>query len=333
MMRSWTNATQSRGGRFVRALGLATALAIALGSCAETQLAVTAVKRLQQPDQAVGLYKVGKPYQVDGVWYYPQVNYRYRETGIASWYGPKFHNRRTANGETFDMTALSAAHQTLPLPSLVRVTNLENGRSLVLRVNDRGPFAHGRIIDISRRGAKLLGFYGKGTARVRVEILPEESRQLAALALRNGGAAQIGAPRMPAVPQVPVEVADLPGSSGPSIRRAATRHTPSPIRPAPPIGPSTADGGIAKPTGVVTLTSTKPTRLFVQAGAFTQFENATRLRRKLDQLAQASVHKAIVGTNQFYRVRLGPLDDVKDADAMLERLIQTGHREAKIVVE
>ncbi|MSO75680.1 MAG: septal ring lytic transglycosylase RlpA family protein [Alphaproteobacteria bacterium] len=132
-----------------------------------------------------GTYKVGKPYQIDGVWYYPREDFGYAETGIASWYGEAFHAKRTANGERYDMTALTAAHRTLPLPSLVRVTNLENGRSLVVRVNDRGPFARGRIIDMSSRSATLLGFQGQGTAKVRVEVMARESRLLADLA-RDG---------------------------------------------------------------------------------------------------------------------------------------------------
>ena len=122
-----------------------------------------------------GTYKIGKPYQIMGQWYYPKEDYNYSEEGIASWYGEDFHEKTTANGEEYNMNTLTAAHRTLPLPSIVRVTNLENGRSLVLRVNDRGPYAKNRIIDISKRGAELLGFKTKGTAKVRVEVLAKES--------------------------------------------------------------------------------------------------------------------------------------------------------------
>ena len=134
-----------------------------------------------------GRYHVGKPYQVGGRWYYPAEVESYDNVGQASWYGPKFHRRMTSNGEWFDQDYLSAAHPTLPLPSYARVTNLENGRSIRLRVNDRGPYAHGRIIDLSKRAAELLGFHNQGTAKVRVQILETESRQLAMLA--SGGAA------------------------------------------------------------------------------------------------------------------------------------------------
>lgn len=125
-----------------------------------------------------GVYKVGNPYQIMGRWYYPKEDYHYSEVGIASWYGDDFHAKKTANGESYDMNTLTAAHRTLPLPSIVKVTNLENGRSLVLRVNDRGPYAKERIIDISKRGAQLLGYQTKGTAKVKVEIMAEESKAL-----------------------------------------------------------------------------------------------------------------------------------------------------------
>ena len=150
-----------------------------IGGCAETALVAHTAKKIRAistPPIAKGYYKVGTPYKIKGVWYYPKVDYSYDETGIGSWYGPNFHQKLTANGEIFDQNALSAAHRTLPMPSVVRVTNLQNGRALVVRINDRGPFAHGRIIDLSRRAAQLLGFKRQGIAKMRVELLPEESR-------------------------------------------------------------------------------------------------------------------------------------------------------------
>lgn len=138
--------------------------ALALGACSGL--------RDSAPTIAPGAgYKVGKPYRIGGVQYVPRIDPHYDERGIASWYGPGFDGKRTANGEIYDMDALTAAHTTLPLPSLVRVDNLENGRSVVLKVNDRGPFARGRIIDVSRRAAEKLGFRRQGTARVRVRVL------------------------------------------------------------------------------------------------------------------------------------------------------------------
>ena len=123
---------------------------------------------LHENNAAGGRYKVGAPYQAGGVWYVPAEQPNYDETGLASWYGDAFDGKPTANGEVFDMRAVSAAHATLPMPCLVEVTNLENGRSLTVRLNDRGPYHPGRIIDLSRAGAEQLGFYLKGTAKVRV---------------------------------------------------------------------------------------------------------------------------------------------------------------------
>jgi rare lipoprotein A len=118
-----------------------------------------------------GVYRVGSPYVVAGRVYVPQDNPHYRADGVASWYGSDFHGRSTANGEIFDAQAITAAHPTLPMPSYVRVTNLSNGRSLIVRVNDRGPYAGNRLIDVSKRAAYLLGFTVSGTAWVRVEYV------------------------------------------------------------------------------------------------------------------------------------------------------------------
>lgn len=123
-----------------------------------------------------GYVKTGKPYQIAGRWYYPLPSAAgYNKTGTASWYGTKFHGKKTANGERYDMNAMSAAHKTLPLPTMVRVTNLNNGRSVVVRVNDRGPFVKNRIIDLSYAAARALGYDSEGTAPVRIEALGNNS--------------------------------------------------------------------------------------------------------------------------------------------------------------
>lgn len=118
-----------------------------------------------------GRYQVGKPYTIRGRRYVPREDPNYRAVGLASWYGPNFHGRLTANGEVYDQFALSAAHPTMPLPSYAKVTNLENGSSLIVRVNDRGPFASKRIIDLSSKAAELLGYTKKGVAKVKVEYV------------------------------------------------------------------------------------------------------------------------------------------------------------------
>jgi rare lipoprotein A len=138
-----------------------------------------------------GTYRVGKPYTVGGRVYVPEEDTNYREEGMASWYGDDFHGRLTANGEVFDMTSLTAAHPTLPMPCYARVTNLGNGKSLIVRVNDRGPYHGNRLIDVSNKAAELLEFKGNGVARVRVEYVARaplegsDDRQLVAT-LRTG---------------------------------------------------------------------------------------------------------------------------------------------------
>ena len=121
--------------------------------------------------EIIPYYKVGNPYSINGIQYIPKEDPDYFEEGIASWYGPKFDGKLTANGEIFDQYAVTAAHRTLPIPSLVKVTNLENNRSIVLRINDRGPFVGDRIIDLSYKSAQLLGIIQKGTGKVRVEVI------------------------------------------------------------------------------------------------------------------------------------------------------------------
>lgn len=159
------------------------------------------------PPEGDGVYKLGRPYEIGGRWYYPSHDPDYDRVGVASWYGPGFHGRRTANGEIFDKDRLSAAHPTLPLPSVVRVTNLANGRTMLLRVNDRGPFVGDRLIDLSEAAARELGFARRGVAKVRVEFVrladargapprPEERMarmQTAAACLGAGGFIQVGA--------------------------------------------------------------------------------------------------------------------------------------------
>ena len=138
-----------------------------------------------------GTYRVGKPYTVGGRIYVPEEDPTYREEGMASWYGDDFHGRLTANGEVFDMASLTAAHPTLPMPCYARVTNLSNSKSVIVRVNDRGPYHGNRLIDVSNKAAELLEFKGNGVARVRVEYVARaplegsDDRQLLAT-LRTG---------------------------------------------------------------------------------------------------------------------------------------------------
>jgi rare lipoprotein A len=183
---------------------IAAALCLTLANCASSskfasrvdpKYGVSSSPRVVEYGEPVpkggGTYRVGKPYMVGGRMYVPQEDANYSEVGLASWYGDDFHGRLTANGEVFDMDGLSAAHPTLPMPCYARVTNLSNGKSLVVRVNDRGPYAANRLIDLSHKAAELLDFQGNGIARVRVEYVGRaplegsDDRQLMAT-LRSG---------------------------------------------------------------------------------------------------------------------------------------------------
>ncbi len=310
--------------------------------CTEAKLVSHMAKKLPGGQaQSEGNFKVGSPYKVNGKWYHPQEDYSFSETGIASWYGPQFHGKRTANGEVFDMNELTAAHKTLQLPSLVRVTNLENGRSMVVRVNDRGPFKRGRIIDLSKRAAELLGFKGKGVAKVKIRVLAEESRAIA-LAAKHGedtrgievamnerrDSKQDGRPE----PLVPAP------ESGTSGYQTVSTGSGSSIKPVertelsePEIRGHTQNGRFY-PDPVVNRVPVAQTNIFVQVGSFSMQDNAIRLAQKLQTVGNAQVYPAMVNGRQFFRVRI-PSADVAQADIILSRLAAAGNGEAIIVVE
>lgn len=304
-------------------LCLAALTPVVLGGCAETRFLTSTAKHSGMTDKPKGHYKIGNPYQIQGVWYYPAEDFDYVETGIASWYGPKFHGKPTANGEVFDMNQVSAAHRTLQMPSVVRVTNLENGRSLVVRVNDRGPFAHGRIIDMSRRGAQLLGFEQQGTARVKVEVMREQS-----LAMKNAIVNQLDVADAPiksgSVPKGEVSKQSLSGSQ--NTQTVMTQ----PVKPAvssftEPVQPKLNENLNRMPVS--------PTQIYVQAGAFSQFDNANRVKSSLSSIGTVNISQVLVNGRDFYRVRVGPMSSVSQADQVLENVIRSGYPSAKIIVE
>jgi rare lipoprotein A len=323
-------------------------LALALSACAETNFLLHTAKKLRDGPPG-GVYKVGEPYQVNGVWYTPAVDYGYDETGIASWYGADFHGKLTANGETYDMNEVTAAHKTLPMPSLARVTNLENGRSLIVRVNDRGPFVAGRIIDLSRRSAQLLGLEGKGTGRVRVQILAEESREIAEQMIARGAVANARKLPKPAdvkdgtltVAQLPKaevakeELAPPPGAriapapKSPALQPTASRtvtDAPSTDSPAP-------KKAAAVQVGTLTQGPARATQIFVQAGAFGHFENAHKTGAKLAGVGPVAVSPILVNGKDLFRVRIGPIASVEEADRYLDKVIRSGYPEARVVVD
>ena len=306
-------------------------VALMLGACSETELLFHTAKAVRGRDTAgvqsgAPIYKIGNPYQIEGVWYYPAVDYNYDETGIASWYGEQFHAKTTANGDVFDMNAVTAAHRTLPLPSVVEVTNLENGRTIQVTVNDRGPYARGRIIDLSRRSAQLLGIEQKGTAKVRVRILAEPSRQLAMQytgGKDNSGLVETNGVR--GAPRSTVATAEIPGTpAAPKPPQAkgvpvtATMTTPTVVTPA---------------TDTVKVVQVRPTNIYVQAGAFSEYNNANRVRSSLSGLGPINISQANAGKQIMFRVRLGPIASVAEADKLLERVAASGYPEARVIVD
>lgn len=279
-------------------------------------------------------YKIGLPYTINGITHRPAVDYRYVETGVASWYGPQFHGRNTANGEIFDMNVVSAAHRTLPLPSLVRVTNLDNGRSIALRVNDRGPFANRRIIDVSRRAAQLLGFFSKGLARVKVEILAAESRRLAAVMNGESEPARVVHTRLPkdlSIVRDPkpvrlafVEAGPLPAAMPREQSEAATDSAIYAQRRATRAQPP----GPRQPVQSASSESAK--QYYVQAGAFLSYANAVRLQSKLASVGAAVIVPATPET-PIYRVRIGPYAEAADAKGLLGVIAAKGQPGARVV--
>ena len=305
-------------------------------SCAPTQLLIHTAKRVDKASEkkpkTTGRYKVGNPYKIKGIWYYPKIDYNYDQTGIASWYGPGFHGKITANGETYDQNALTAAHRTLPMPSIVQVTNLENGRSIKVTVNDRGPYAFGRIIDMSRRGAQLLGFHQKGTARVRVKILADESRYLAHKLVNGTKLARIGSPIKTDINVAKPEVAseNLAPPFGKRSISVEKKYKPRVI------GNKTLDITTNPSPGSNAEVFKKeilPTNMYVQAGAFTRYGYANRAAARLEELGNVKITSARIQGKEFFRVRAGPINLLKDADAILERKIMSGFQNARIIVD
>lgn len=241
-----------------------------------------------------------RAYQVRGRWYRPADQPNYNETGLASWYGPGFDGRPTASGERFDQNALTAAHKTLPLPGLVEVTNLTNGRRVVLRVNDRGPFVDDRIIDLSRRAADALDMRGRGVAEVRVRYLGR--------APRRGGGQTLGG-------EASLEYADLPP------------ERPDGLRSAIPYQASSANPVETDPRQAMSAAATNPpaSGLWVQAAIY---DDARRARREADRLGGSARVEAGSGT---YRVLVGPWPDRGAAERSRRSIVSRGYPEAQLI--
>ena len=304
-----------------------------LAGCGAAELAIDLAKKAQNKFEkqeetesptkvtAAQRYKIGDPYQVARVWYYPERNLKYDETGVGSWYGDEFAGRLTANGEIFDPNKVSAAHKTLPMPSVVRVTNLDNGKSLVVRINDRGPFVSGRIIDLSREAARLIGYKDKGIAKVRVQILAEQSLKLERLAKEG---------------QFPENTSSeaLPQSNAvakPAVKLSARTTRAAPVKKA--AGKSALDLLAQNRVGEVIQTTPVDTDIWVQIGAFHNETNASAVLDRVSDLAQGRVMPVMQDGQTLYRARLGPIKGVDTADILLADVLKLGFNGARIVVD
>jgi rare lipoprotein A len=304
-----------------------------------------------------GAYKVGAPYKIDGVTYTPQEEFNRTETGVASWYGPGFHGKSTANGERYDQADRTAAHRTLQMPAVVRVTNLDNGMSTVVRINDRGPFARSRVIDLSRTAAQEIDMIGRGTARVRIDQLSAESMAVRDVAIGGGGPAEQNAavaqvasgqrtapaPTMAAAPPSPVQAPPPPPQPQPVF--APVQPAPQPVWPTTPQPPSveTPVASSGRGVTVASLASAVPAAattsalaangFYVQTGAFSTMENAERQRGAVRSYGASEVSQASAGGRDVWRVRLGPYSTADAAGIVADRLKRSGYGDARVVSE
>lgn len=306
-----------------------------------------------------GSYKVGAPYKIDGVTYTPREEFNRVETGVASWYGPGFHGKSTANGERYDQSDRTAAHRTLQMPAIVRVTNLENGMSTVVRVNDRGPFARSRVIDLSRAAAQELDIVRNGTAQVRIDQLQAESLAVKEVAIQGGGpseqlaAASQATSRRPAPPQAPTQmVASTPPPRPPPPVQAAPQPQPQPqyqpppqpqSQPQPQLVWQTPTGDIVPASAPVAgsrqtvaalahgSTMQAMSGFYVQTGSFSTAENAERQRDAVRSYGSSEVSQGSAGGRDVFRVRLGPYTTQDAAGIVADRLKRSGYGDARVV--
>jgi rare lipoprotein A len=294
--------------------------------------------------QAEPKSRYGNPayYDVFGKRYYVlSSSADYVERGVASWYGPGFHQVRTSSGEIYDMYGMTAAHRTLPLPAYVRVTNLQNGRSVVVRVNDRGPFVGNRIIDLSYTAAAKLDMLQSGTAMVEVRSLdvvapPAPVTTTAAVVTPS---APVDTPAAPALtPSAGVvlaaTLADIVPAAAAATTAAASADATTVTPAAPAATPATAQPVTTSVTTSVAAGTPKPI-LFVQAGAFADPANAERLAAKLrgGGYGHIIVRDDIVAGRRMYRVRIGPVDDVPAFDRIYAALEHDGVHDARLTMD
>ncbi len=261
-------------------------------------------KRIQKP-----IYKIGKKYNVGGKYYYPKKDLYYNKTGIASWYGPKFHGKLTANGEIYNQYALTAAHKTLPLPSAVKVTNLKNNKSIVLRINDRGPFVNDRIIDLSSKAADILDLKREGTGLVRVQILREKSLYLEKLAKKG---------LFPEITEL--KKSELPNIKIPSKVAVKIKDTDNNVITSKKINYNIKD-------------LKKEYKIYIKLASFSSNKNAEIMKKKVSYIDKVQIYKIYRMKKTLYQVKAGPFSSVEKVDELYSLLINKGMQGAKIVIE
>ena len=261
-------------------------------------------KRIQKP-----IYKIGKKYNVGGKYYYPKKDLYYNKTGIASWYGPKFHGKLTANGEIYNQYALTAAHKTLPLPSAVKVTNLKNNKSIVLRINDRGPFVNDRIIDLSSKAADILDLKREGTGLVRVQILREKSLYLEKLA-KQGSFPEIN----------DLKETELPNITIPSKVAVKIKDTKN-------------QKILTKKINYNLKNLNKEYKIYIKLASFSSKKNAEIMKKKVSYIDKVKIYKIYKSNKTLYQVKAGPFLSVEKVDQLHSLLLQKGMQGAKIIIE
>lgn len=276
-----------------------------------------------------GRYHVGRPYQVAGRWFEPEEDPDYDKKGTASWYGEAFNRRKTSNGEWFDMNRLTAAHPTLPLPSYVKVTNLENGREVVVRVNDRGPFVGTRIIDLSKRTAEVLEFKHKGKAPVRVQYigpapLNDNGRHLMAM----NQELDRGTPMRKMIAKADRRKGKMPEPEVQVAEAKPKKKAPAPPPPEPEVETVAYEPEQAAP---VEEAPAMEVTYFVQLGSFSDEGNAVRARDSFASVWPVQFIELSGAAGPVYRVRLGPISSTADAETALIDAQAAGYGDARLI--
>ena len=313
-------------------------------------------------------YKVGEAYQIKDVWYTPKEDYSYTETGIAGWYQEE-NGELTSNGEKYDDEIMSAMHKTLPLPSMVRITNLENGNVAIARVNERGPYVNNRLIDVSQKTAEALEFNMVGTTMVKIEVLADESRKLKQEILKENGLSVEDISNKEAVidGQVQIEtLSDTPKAlyqpddentilyAGTDIQTISDdqNNLSSIVSVTQPASDITSEAITTRQSVPLTKTLETPTSSqeiksstdepkliapisghYIQAGAFSNAQNAEKLKQSLEEFGPVQLYETSVNNKTLLRVRMGPFETQENAQELLEKLKTAGYNQAKIIYE